>query len=65
MPLKRKSIARRLGRYVLLLSAGILVSVSVLLGFVSHRLIERVSMEVAGKEVDLVISDIEKIISEV
>lgn len=65
MPLKRKSIARRLGRYVLLLSAGILVSVSVLLGFVSHRLIERVSMEVAGKEVDLVISDIEKMISEV
>lgn len=65
MPLKRKSIARRLGRYVLLLSAGILVSVSILLGFVSHQLIERVSMEVAGKEVDLVISDIEKMISEV
>lgn len=65
MPLKRKSIARRLGRYVLLLSAGILVFVSILLGFVSHQLIERVSMEVAGKEVDLVISDIEKMISEV
>ncbi len=65
MSLKRKSIAHRLGRYVLLISAGILVLFSVLLGFISRQLIERVSMEVAGKEVDLVISDIEKMISEV
>ena len=63
--LRRKSIARRLGRYVLLISAGVLLVFSLLIGAFSRKVIERVSTEVAGKEVDLVVSDIEKMISEV
>ena len=65
MVVRRKSISRRLSRYVLLISAGLLLITSLMLGYYSLGIIERVSNEVAAKEVDLVVSDIEKMISEV
>ena len=61
----RRSIARRLSRYVLLISTILLFVVMSLLGILTRGIIERVSLQVAEKELDLAISDIEKVIVEV
>lgn len=65
MVLGRKTIANRLSRYVLLISAGLLLVVTLLVGIFSREIIEGGSTEIAGKSLDLAISDIEKVISEV
>ena len=49
----RKSISNRLSRYVLLISAGLFVVVTLLLGFLTRRIIERVSEAVAAKDLEL------------
>lgn len=61
----RKSISNRLSRYVLLISAGLFVVVTMLLGFLTRRIIERVSEAVAAKDLELAVSEVEKVISEV
>ncbi|MBR1539136.1 MAG: hypothetical protein IJ636_06485, partial [Bacteroidales bacterium] len=61
----RKSIASRLSRYVLLITAGLFLFITILLGVLSRRLISRVSVRVAAAELDVAIRDIEKSISEV
>ena len=61
----RRSIARRLSRYVLLLSTTLLLVVMTLLGVLTRQIIERASVQVAEKELDLAISDIERVIVEV
>ena len=61
----RKSISNRLSRYVLLISAGLFVVVTLLLGFLTRRIIERVSEAVADKDLELAVSEVEKVIPEV
>ena len=61
----RKSISNRLSRYVLLISAGLFVVVTLLLGFLTRRIIERVSEAVAAKDLELAVSEVEKVITEV
>lgn len=61
----RKSISNRLSRYVLLISAGLFVVVTMLLGFLTRRIIERVSEAVAAKDLELAVSEVEKVITEV
>lgn len=61
----RHSIANRLSRRVLLISAGLLLVVTMLLGIVSRLFIGSTTEEVAGNELDLAISDIEKVLVEV
>lgn len=65
MSIFRKSISRRLSRYVVLISAGMMLFITVLIGWFSRRLIEEITTRAAEKEVDLVVRDIEMLISEV
>lgn len=61
----RRSIANRLSRYVLLISAGLLLTVTVLVGLFSRRLIEKGAAQMAEKDLQLAISDVEQVIAEV
>ena len=63
MVLGRKTIANRLSRYVLLISAGLLLVVTLLVGIFSREIIEGGSTEIAGKSLDLAIRDIEKVLT--
>ena len=65
MLLHSQSIARRLSRYVLLISASLLLITVILLGIFGRRAIIRITTEVAEKEVDLVAGNIDMMISEV
>lgn len=65
MSLHSQSIARRLSRYVLLISAGMLLFTTILMGIFGRRAIIRITTEVAEKEVDLVAGNIDMLISEV
>ena len=65
MSLHSQSIARRLSRYVLLISASMLLITVILLGIFGRRAIIRITTEVAEKEVDLVAGNIDMMISEV
>lgn len=65
MSLGRKTIARRLSRYVLLISAGLLLVVTLLVGIFSRNIILQGATEIAEKSLDLAISDIEQVIGEV
>lgn len=61
----RHSIANRMSRRVLLISAGLLFVVTLLVGLYSRDIIESTTEEVAGNDLDLAISDIEKVLVEV
>lgn len=58
-------MARRLSRYVLLLSAGLLLMVTLLVGIFSRAIITRGATEYAEKNLELAIKDIEQVIGEV
>lgn len=61
----RKTIANRLSRYVLLITAGLFLFITLLIGVFSRALIERVTVNVATAELDVAIRDLEKSVSEV
>jgi len=61
----KRSIARRLSRYVLLISAGLLLAVTLPMGYVSRIIITRSSIQMATKDLELAICDIEKVLTEV
>ena len=65
MLLHSQSISRRLSRYVLLFTGGLLLVIIILIGIFCRHVITMATTEVAEKEVDLVAGDLDKMISEV
>ena len=60
-----QSISRQLSRYVLLISASLLLITLILLGYFCRRVIIGITTTVAEKEGDLVVGNIDAMISEV
>ena len=61
----RRSISNRLSRYVVLLSAGLLLVITLLVGAFSRSIIERGTISLASRELEVVTSDVERVVSEV
>ena len=61
----RRSISNRLSRYVVLLSAGLLLVITLLVGAFSRSIIERGTISLASRELEVVTSDVERVVAEV
>ena len=61
----RRSISSRLSRYVVLLSAGLLLAVTLLVGAFSRAVIMRATTQLAFRELEVVTNDVERVIAEV